>query len=127
MYAYQTLDIFLQKKPLNFYFKTRNHFRDEITRLVINTRVIITLKNVDMFKIIQFYQFMHSAFWVESAPKFSLCILWKMVLFVCDFQTWQRVQSIVKCKYFLLFYHNKVMLKTDIMLDYWKPHREKDA
>ena len=47
--------IFLQKKPLNFYFKTRNHFRDEITRLVINTRLITTLKNVDMFKIIEFY------------------------------------------------------------------------
>ena len=46
---------FLQKNPLNFYFKTRNHFRDEITRLVINTRLITTLKNVDMFKIIEFY------------------------------------------------------------------------
>ena len=37
------------------YIKTRNHFRDEITRLVINTRLITTLKNVDMFKIIEFY------------------------------------------------------------------------
>ena len=55
-YAYQTSDIFLQKKPLNFYFKTRNHFRDEITRLVINTRLFTTLKNVDMFKIIEFYR-----------------------------------------------------------------------
>ena len=42
------------KKKLNFYFETRNHFRDEITRLVINTRLITTLKNVDMFKIIEF-------------------------------------------------------------------------
>ena len=54
MYAYQTLDFFA-KKPLNFYFKTRKYFRDEITRLVINTRLITTLKNVDMFKIIEFY------------------------------------------------------------------------
>ena len=54
MYAYRTLDFFA-KKTLNFYFKTRNHFRDEITRLVINTRLITTLKNVDMFKIIEFY------------------------------------------------------------------------
>ena len=46
---------FATKKPLNFYFKTRNHFRDEITRLVMNTRLITTLKNVDMFKIIEFY------------------------------------------------------------------------
>ena len=36
---------------------------------------------------------------VESALKFSLRVLWKMVLFVRDFQTWWRVQSIVKCKY----------------------------
>ena len=49
------LEIFWQKKPLNFYFKTRNHFRDEIIRLVINIRLITTLKNVDMFKIIEFY------------------------------------------------------------------------
>ena len=55
MYAFRTLDFFAKKKALNFYFKTRNHFRDEITRLVINTRLITTLKNVDMFKIIEFY------------------------------------------------------------------------
>ena len=46
---------FFAKKPLNFYFNTRNNFRDEITRLVINTRLITTLNNVDMFKIIEFY------------------------------------------------------------------------
>ena len=46
---------FCKKNPLNFYFKTINHFRDEITRLVINTRLITTLKIVDMFKIIEFY------------------------------------------------------------------------
>ena len=28
---------------------------------------------------------------------------------------------------FLLFYKNNGMLKTDIMLDYWLPYREKDA
>ena len=55
MYAFQTSEFFCKKKPLNFYFKTRNHLRDEITRLVINTRLITTLKNVDMFKIIEFY------------------------------------------------------------------------
>ena len=55
VYAYQTLDSFCKKKPLNFYFKTRNHFRDEITRLVMSTRLITTLKNVNMFKIIDFY------------------------------------------------------------------------
>ena len=49
------LRIFFAKKKLEFYFNTRNHFRDEITRLVINTRLITTLKDVDMFKIIEFY------------------------------------------------------------------------
>ena len=119
VYAYQTSNIFLQKNPLNLYFNTRNHFRDEITRLVINTRLITTLKNVDMFKIIEFYWFMHSTFCSWQCFEFLLCILWKMVLFVCNFQTWQRVQTIAKCKYFLLFYHNNIMLKIDIMLGYW--------
>ena len=54
--------IFFCKKTLDFHFNTRNHFRDEITGLVMNTRLFTTLKNVDMFKIIEFYQFMHSAF-----------------------------------------------------------------
>ena len=47
--------IFFAKKTLEFYFKTRTHFRDEITRLVINTRLITTLKNADLFKIIEFH------------------------------------------------------------------------
>ena len=40
VYAYWTSDIFLQKKTLNFHFNTRNHFRDDITRLVMNTRLL---------------------------------------------------------------------------------------
>ena len=55
-------------------------------------------------------------FAVDSASKFSLPILWKMVLFVHDFQ---NMVSTTECQYFLLFHHNNVMLKTDIMLDYW--------
>ena len=89
--------IFLQKKPLNFI--SRNHFRDEIT--------------IDLC-------IPHFA--VESASKFSLHILWKMVLLeVHDFQNgdWFRTLQNVSIN-FLLFYHNNVvMLKTDIMLDYW--------
>ena len=96
MYAYRTSDIFLQKTVLNFHFNTRNHFRDEITRLVMNTRLFTTLNNVDMFKIIEFYRFIDLCiphFVVESASKFSLRILWKMVLLVVrDFQNgdWYR-------------------------------------
>ena len=60
---------------------------------------------------------------VESALEFSLCVLWKMILFMRDFQNMvSSTESMdhCKCKYFLLiFYHNNGMLKTDIMLDYW--------
>ena len=115
------LGFFLQKKPLNFYFKTRNHFRDEITRLVINTRLITTLKNVGMFKIIEFYWFMHSAFC--SWKRFEIFIthsLEDVLLVVRDFQNGGKSRMLRNVSiYFLLFYHNNVMLKTDIMLDYW--------
>ena len=63
-----------------------------------------------MFKIIE----------VESTLKFSLCVLWKMVLFVVrDFQNGIKYGTFRNVSiYFLLSYHNNVMLKTDIMLDY---------
>ena len=64
-----------------------------------------------MFKIIE----------VESTSKFSLRVLWKMVLFVvCDFQNGVKKYGMFQnvSIYFLLSYHNNVMLKTDIMLDY---------
>ena len=119
--SHWTSDFFLQKNPLNFHFNTRNHFRDEITGLVMNARLFTTLNNVDMFKIIEFYRFLHSAFcswkWVEI---FIMCSLEDD--FVCVWFSKNGVyylQSIAKCKYFLLFHHNNVMLKTDIMLDYW--------
>ena len=64
-----------------------------------------------MFKIIE----------VESASKFSLLVLWKMVLFmVRNFQNGVKYRTIRNVSiYFLLSYHNNVMLKTDNMLDYW--------
>ena len=64
-----------------------------------------------MFKIIE----------VESTSKFSLRVLWKMVLLmVRDFQNGIKYGTIRNVSiYFLLSYHNNVMLKTDIMLDYW--------
>ena len=64
-----------------------------------------------MFKIIE----------VESTSKFSLRVLWKMVLFVVrDFQNGIKYGKIRNVSiYSLLSYHNNVMLKTDIMLDYW--------
>ena len=94
------LGIFLQKKPLNFYFKTSNHFRDEVIRLVINTRLITTLKNVDMFKIIEFYWIMHSAFcgWTHFKNFITRCL---EDAFICgaQFSKWQLVQNVAKCKY----------------------------
>ena len=64
-----------------------------------------------MFKIIE----------VESTSKFSLRILWKIVLFVVrDFQNGIKYGMFRNVSiYFLLSYHNNEMLKTDIMLDYW--------
>ena len=99
VYAYRTLKFFC-KKPLNFYFKTRNHFRDEITRLVINTRLITTLKNVDMFKIIEFYWFMHSAFcgW-KSFGNLITRSLEDGFVRGARFSKWRQIQNVAKCKY----------------------------
>ena len=60
-------------------------------------------------------------FVVESTSKFSLCVLWKMVLLeMPDFQNGNQSRTLQNVSInFLLFYRNNVMLKTDIMLDYW--------
>ena len=60
-------------------------------------------------------------FVVESALKFSSHVLWKMVLLeVHNFQNGNQYRMLRNVSNnFLLFYHNNVMLKTDIMLDYW--------
>ena len=77
VYAYRTSEFFLQKKHLGFSFQHKKPFQGCITTLVINARLFTTLQNVYMFKIIE----------VESTSKFSLRVLWKMVLFmVHDFQ-----------------------------------------
>ena len=77
----------------------------------MNTRLFTTLKNVDMFKIIEFY----------IASKFSLHVLWKMVVLEAhNFQNGDQYRMLRNVSInFLLFYHNNVILKTDIMLDYW--------
>ena len=64
-----------------------------------------------MFKIIE----------VESTLKFSLRVLWKMVLFVVrDFQNGIKYRAFRNVSInFLLSYLNNVILKTHIMLDYW--------
>ena len=70
-----------------------------------------TLQNVYEFKIIE----------VESTSKFSLRVLWKMVLFVVrDFQNGSKSRTLPNVSInILLFDKNNGMLKTDIMLDYW--------
>ena len=86
-----------------------------MTRLVINTRLFTTLKSVGILKIIEFFFiYAFGTLWWNALQKVSLHILWKMALFVCDEYRTLRNVSI----YFLLFYHNNVTLKTDIMLDY---------
>ena len=100
VYAYRTSDIFCKKKPLNFYFKTRNHFRDEITKFVMNTRLITTLMIVDMFKIIEFYWFMHFAFcgW-KRFKNFITRSLEDGFVRGAQFSKWRLVQNVGKCKY----------------------------
>ena len=58
---------------------------------------------------------------VESDSEISLRVLWKMVLFVvCDFQNGGKYRTLQNVSInFRLFYKNNLMLKTDIMLDYW--------
>ena len=101
--------IFLAKKPLNFHFNTRNHFRDVITGLVMNTRLFTTLKNVDMFK--SFIDLCIPHFAVESGSEFSLRILCMMVLLeVRDFQNGNQSRTLRNISiYFLLFYCNNLM------------------
>ena len=53
-------------------------------------RLFTTLQNVYMFKIIE----------VESASKFSLRVLWKMVFFRgAQFSKWRQIRNDSKCKY----------------------------
>ena len=43
------------KKSETILFQEKNHFKDGMTRLVINTRLFTTLKSVAMLKIIEFF------------------------------------------------------------------------
>ena len=71
-----------------------------ISTLVINTRLFTTLKNVDMFKIIQFYWLMHSAFchW-KHFEIFITCSLEDGFVHGARFSKWRQIQNIAKCKY----------------------------
>ena len=100
VYAYRTWKFFCKKNPWIFISRQETISRDEITRLVINTRLITTLKNVDMFKIIEFYWFMHSAFcgW----KSFGILITRSLedgFVHGARFSKWWQIQNVAKCKY----------------------------
>ena len=123
VYAYQNSDFFLQKKPLNFRFNTRNHFQRwnywtcYEYQVVYNSQEFWFVQNNWVLSIYAFRILRLKALW-----NFHCAFFGRWFCSCVIFKTWrrvQRVQSIVKCKYFLLFHHNNVMLKTDIMLDYW--------
>ena len=95
MYTYQTSDIFLQKKTLKFYFNTRNHFRDELLDLLSIPGCLQLLKMLICSKQLSFIDLCILHFAVESALKFSLHILWKMVLLVVhDFQNCSKFRTL---------------------------------
>ena len=91
---------FFSKKSLEFLFQHKKPFQGWITTLVINTRLFTTLKNVDMLKIIEFYQFMHSAFchW-KRFEIFITCSLEDGFVCGMQFSKWRQIQSVAKCKY----------------------------
>ena len=116
---------FLSKKPLEFLFQDNwNHVvRDEITRLVINTR--LTNNSEESWYVQNNWVLLIYAFCIlrlKALRKFhyaffgrwfcSWCTIFKMAAGV--YRTLWNVSI-----NFLLFYKNNVMLKTDIMLDYW--------
>ena len=93
-----------------------------MARLVINTRLFTTLKSVSMLKIIElFFDLCIPHFVVECALKsFITCSLEDGFVHVCNFQNRDEYRTLQNVSiYFLLFYHKNVILKTDIMLDYW--------
>ena len=112
---------FFAKKTLEFLFQGKKHFRDEMTRLVINTRLFTTLKSVAMLKIIKFCWFMNSTFcgWMCS-EKFLYVFFGRWFCWCVIFKHGRGYKMLWTVSiYFLLFYHHCVMLKTDNVLDCW--------
>ena len=123
VYAYRTSEFFLQKKPLNFHFNTRNHFQRwnywtyYEYQVVYNSQECWYVQNNWVLSIYVFHILQ-----LKALRNFHYAFFGRWFYSCAIFKTWcrvQRVQSVVKWKYFLLFHHNNVMLKTDIMLDYW--------
>ena len=112
---------FCKKNHFNYSFKKTHHFKDELTRSIINTSLFTTLKNVVIFKIIEFYWFMHSAFcgWI-CFEKFHYAFYGRWFCWCMIFKHGgeNRMLQTVSI-YFLLFYHHCTMLKTDTTLDCW--------
>ena len=123
VYAYWTSDFFLAEKTLEFSFQHKkpfqrwNYWTCYKYQVVYNSQECWYVQNnwdlsIYAFRILQLkalWNFHYAFFgrWFCSYAIFKTC---RLV---------QRVWIVAKCKYFLLFHHNNVMLKTDIMLDYW--------
>ena len=88
-------------KTLEIYFKKRNHFKDGMTRLVINTRLFTTLKSVAILKIIEcFFDLCILHFVVECASKsFELFHSLEDGFVRAQFSKQRPIQNIAKCKY----------------------------
>ena len=118
---FQASEFFCKKTPW-MVFQDKTPFQGWILLdMVLNTRLITTLKNVDMFILIEVNWFMHSAFcgWKRSR-KFHYAFFGKWFrIVVRDFQNGCKYSMLQNVSInFLLFYKNNLMLKSDIMLDY---------
>ena len=112
IFCKQTTSIFLSRK----HTISRMNWID----LLSTPGCFSTLKRVlctnNWFMIYEFH-----ILWLNVLWKFSLHVLWKMLLFL-QFSKWWQIQNVVICKYlfpsFFPSYHN---LKADSMSDGWLP------
>ena len=123
VYAYRTSDFFFAKKPLEFSFQHKKPFQRWNYWTCYEYQVVYNSQEcwyVQSNWVLSIYV-LH-ILWLKALWNFHYMFFGRWFCSCAIFKTWyqvQRVQSIAKCKYFLLFHHYNMMLKTDIMLDYW--------
>ena len=123
VYAFWTSDLgnFLQKNHCIFISRQETISGMKLLDLLSIPGWLQLSRMLIYSKYLSFIDLCIPHFAVERASEIWLRVLWKMVLFVvCDFQNGGKYRMLRNVSIdLLLFYKNNVMLKTDIMLDYW--------